>query len=137
MPLVVDTGVLVSSADRSEARHDASARVLREHAGDLAVPGPVVAETAWFIESRLGPAAESKFLELISQGEIDVIDLTMADYQRCITLIDTYADMGLGLVDASVVVVAENLGVSVIATHNQRDFRVVKPVHLDAFTLIP
>lgn len=99
MLLVVDTGVLVSSADSSEPRHDVSANLLREHAGALAVPGPVVPETAWFIESRLGPAAESQFLQLITRGELDVIDLTIADYQRCITLIDTYADMGLGLVE--------------------------------------
>ena len=116
---------------------DASASLLRDHAGALAVPGPVVPETAWFIESRLGPAAESQFLRLIAGGELEVIDLTIADYQRCITLIDTYADMGLGLVDASVVVIAENLGVTAIATHNQRDFRVVKPIHIDAFTLLP
>jgi predicted nucleic acid-binding protein len=135
--LVVDTGVLVSSVDRSEPRHDASADLLRDHAGALAVPGPVVPETAWFIESRLGPAAESQFLRLITGGELEVIDLTIADYQRCITLIDTYADMGLGLVDASVVVIAENLGITAIATHNQRDFRVVKPIHVDAFTLLP
>ena len=137
MLLAVDTGVLVSSVDSSEPRHDASASLLREHAGALAVPGPVVPETAWFIESRLGPAAESQFLRLIAGGELEVIDLTIADYQRCITLIDTYADMGLGLVDASVVVIAENLGVTAIATHNQRDFRVVKPIHIDAFTLLP
>ena len=137
MLLVVDTGVLVSSVDSSEPHHDASASLLRDHAGALAVPGPVVPETAWFIESRLGPAAESQFLRLITGGELEVIDLTIADYQRCITLIDTYADIGLGLVDASVVAIAENLGVTVIATHNQRDFRVVKPNHVDAFTLLP
>jgi uncharacterized protein len=135
--LVVDTGVLVSSADTSEPHHEVSAKLLRDHAGALALPAPVVPETAWFIESRLGPAAESQFLRLVTNGELDVIDLTITDYQRCITLIDTYADMGLGLVDASVVTIAENLGVTTIATHNQRDFRVVKPRHTDAFTLLP
>jgi len=46
---------------------------------------------------------KSQFLQLITRGELEVIDLTIADCQRCITLIGTYADMGLGLVDASVV----------------------------------
>ena len=122
MLLVVDTGVLVSTVDSSEPRHEVSPNLLRDHAGGLAVPGP---------------AAESQFLKLITRRELDIIDLTIADYQRCITLIDTYADMGLGLVDASVIAVAENLGVTPIATHSQRDFRVVKPIHVDASTLLP
>lgn len=137
MLLVVDTGILVSSADASEPYHQVSAQLLRDHAGALAVPAPVIPETAWFIESRLGPAAESQFLQLVTGGEVNVIDLTLADYQRCITLIDTYADMGLGLVDASVVAIAENLGATTVATHNHRDFRVVRPRHVEVFTLLP
>ncbi len=61
----------------------------------------------------------------------------MADYARCIELIETYADLGLGLVDASMVTVAENLGVKTVATLNRRDFTVVRPRHVDALDLIP
>jgi hypothetical protein len=135
--LVVDTGILVSGVDTSEARHRESAQLLRDHAGALVVPAPVIPETAWFIESRLGPAAESKFLRLVTDGELSVIDLTLADYQRCISLIDTYADLGLGLVDASIVTVAENLGITTVATYNHRDFLVVRPRHAEALTLLP
>lgn len=60
-----------------------------------------------------------------------------ADYQRCAELIETYADLGLGLVDASVVTVAENLGARVLATLNRRDFAVVRPRHVEGFELIP
>ncbi len=52
-------------------------------------------------------------------------------------LIETYHDLGLGLVDASVVTVAENLGVTVLATLNHRDFTVVRPRHAEAFELLP
>lgn len=43
----------------------------------------------------------------------------------------------LGMVDASIVAVAERLGLSTIATLNQRHFTVVRPRHVDAFTLTP
>ena len=65
------------------------------------------------------------------------MDLTLADWERCIELIDTYADLGLGLVDGSVVAVAERLGINTIATLNHRDFTVVRPAHCDVFDLIP
>lgn len=70
-------------------------------------------------------------------NDIHVVDLTRVDYLRCIELIDRYADLGLGLVDASIVAVAERLGHTMIATLNHRDFRVVRPAHCDAFELVP
>jgi predicted nucleic acid-binding protein len=77
-------------------------------------------------------------LSLVTTGELDVIDLTLDAYApRCVELIETYADMGLGLVDASVVTIAERRGITAIATLNHRDFRVVRPMHVDAFELLP
>ena len=135
--VVVDTGVLLAAADRDDADHRSCAELLREHRSELFVPAPVIPETAWQIERNLGPRSEASFLRLITTGRLHVVDLSVADYERCITLIETYHDLGLGLVDASVVTVAENLGTATIATLNQRDFKVVRPRHVPAFELIP
>lgn len=103
--------------------------------------GEAVAEGVFEWRGRrgmpLGPRSEAGFLRLITTGQLSVADLTLDDYQRCIDLIETYTDLGLGLVDASVVTIAENLGVDTLATLNDRDFRVVRPRHVDAFTLFP
>jgi len=64
----VDTDVLVSAADTDEPCHAACAGLLREHQSELVVPAPVVPETAWLVESRLGPAAEVRFLRLVTAG---------------------------------------------------------------------
>jgi len=40
-------------------------RAAAHHRGEILLAGPVVAETAWFIESRLGPSAEAEFLRLV------------------------------------------------------------------------
>jgi predicted nucleic acid-binding protein len=52
-------------------------------------------------------------------------------------LIDIYQDLGLGLVDASVIAVAERLEITQIATLDHRHFRVVRPRHVAAFELLP
>jgi len=136
--IVVDTGVLLGAADADDQDHDRCAGLLREHRGEFRVPAPVVPETAWQIERNLGPMAEARFLRLITAGELIVVDLVLGDYARCADLIETYADMSLGFVDASVVAVAENLAVATIATLNRRDFSVVRPDHhLRAFELVP
>jgi predicted nucleic acid-binding protein len=135
--VIVDTGVLLAAADADDADHEQSARLLRTYRGQLRLPAPVVPECSWQIEHNLGALAEARFLRLITSGELKVIDLTVADYARCIALIETYADLRLGLVDSSVITIAENLGVTTVATLNRRDFTVVRPRHADALELIP
>lgn len=55
---------------------------------------------------------------------------------RIAQLVDTYADLGLGGVDASLVAVAERLGVLQIATLDRRHFTVVRPSQTEAFELL-
>jgi len=52
-------------------------------------------------------------------------------------LVRGYADLGLGLVDASVIAIAERLEQDTIATLDRRHFSVVQPAHMPAFTLVP
>ena len=135
--LLVDTGVFLAAADRREAEHSACVEVIRAHRADLTVVAPVIAEAAWLIERRLGAAAEAAFLRLVTTGAVRLIDLTADDYERSVALIEQYADLGLGFVDASIVAVAERLGIASLATLNHRDFRAVRPNHVEAFDLLP
>jgi predicted nucleic acid-binding protein len=136
--IVVDTGVLYAAADRSDPDHDASKELLGVPATEqLAVPAPVVVETSWLISSRLGVAAEIAFLRSVAAAEVALVDLTSDDWQRVVELLEQYHDLDLGVVDASIIAVAERLNVTTIATLNERDFRVVRPRHCDAFLLTP
>jgi uncharacterized protein len=136
--IVVDTGVILAIADASDAHHDVCDELLAIHTGrELIVPTTVIVECSWLIEDRLGPAAEAAFLRAVNSAELTRADLHASDWQRCVELVETYADLRLGLVDASIVAVAERLGIATIATLNRRDFTVVRPRHLDAFELLP
>jgi uncharacterized protein len=135
--ILVDTGVLFATADRDDPDHAACDDLLAQYANELVVPVPVAVEAAWLIESRLGPAAETTFLRSVSSEEVILEDLTSADWARVIELVDRYADLPLGTVDASVVAVAERLGVTQVATLDHRDFSVVRPVHVATFKLLP
>lgn len=135
--IVVDTGVLYAGADRDDRHHRACAELLATHPGPLLVPVPVIVESAWLIEARLGPGPEAAFLRSLSAVGLSRVDLVQADWDRVVELIETYHDLGLGLVDASVIAVAERLGITEIATLDRRHFTVVRPRHTDALELIP
>ncbi|MGI8815615.1 MAG: hypothetical protein ACR2G2_10185 [Pseudonocardia sp.] len=49
----------------------------------------------------------------------------------------TYADLPLGTTGATVVALAERLGVTEIATLDRRHFTLVRPPHVPALTLLP
>lgn len=76
-------------------------------------------------------------LTLVRRCSAVWIERPSADWARCTNLITTYDDLRLGLVDASVMAVAERLGVTTIATLNHRNFAVVGPARCDALDLIP
>jgi predicted nucleic acid-binding protein len=56
---------------------------------------------------------------------------------RARDLIRTYADLPLGVVDASVIAVAERLRATQIATLDVRHFTIVRPSHHPSFQLLP
>lgn len=136
--VVVDTGVLLAAADADDRWHAQASEVLEQRpAAELVLPVPVAVETAWLIASRLGPATEAAFVASVAAGEFTLTELTGADWSRCAELVERYADLGLGLVDASVVALAERLGITTIASIDRRDLLVVRPRHVEAFDLIP
>jgi predicted nucleic acid-binding protein len=97
----------------------------------------VVVEVCWLLERNFGPSIEAEFLRSVAAGVPRVEPLGSDDYFRAAQLVDQYADLRLGMVDASIVAVAERLELRTIATLNRRDFAVVRPRHTNVFDLIP
>jgi predicted nucleic acid-binding protein len=134
--LVVDTSVLLAAADNADPDHELCIRAIKD-AGPLVTTTLVVAETAYLIGRQLGAAAETGFFRAVAAGEIQVEPITPADTRRIADLIETYADLRLGGTDASLVVLAERLNVTRIATLDRRHFTVVRPSHIAVFDLVP
>ncbi len=101
------------------------------------MPDLVVAEAAYLIAERLGPRAEVRFLGALAAGELIVEHVSAADRLRIAELVARYHDLPLGTVDAAIVAMAERLGISTLVTLDERHFRVVRPAHVEAFTLAP
>lgn len=138
--ILVDTNVIVALADRSDTAHVLCRRWLGEQADELALPITVLAEACYLIDRFGGPIAEAQFLDSVGSEparQFRPVDLTDADLRRMSELVRQYADRRLGGTDASLVAVAERLGITTIATVNRRDFDNVRPRHVPAFTIVP
>lgn len=137
MALILDTGPLLAALDAADPDHEPSARLLVDSAEDLLVPALVLAEVDYWCHERLGGAAWLSFLDDVLAGAYQVRPPVDADLARARELQATYADLRLGVVDASVVALAERLRLRRVATLDRRRFAVVRPAHVDAFELLP
>lgn len=132
---IVDAGPLYATVDADDAYHEASRQMLSRHDLQLVVPALVIAEAAYFVGRRLGPAVEAQFLRGLRV--LDVEAPTPDDFERMGELVEQYGDFPLGGTDASVVALAERLEATVLVTLDRRHFGSVRPRHCDAFELLP
>jgi predicted nucleic acid-binding protein len=135
--LILDTGPLYASLDRSDQDHAACRALIEQCAEPLLVPAPVLVELDHWIGQRLGAGALVAVLADIEAGAYRVVDLVTADYARVRELCDRYADADIGFVDAAVLAVTERLGERKLATLDRRHFGLLRPRHCDALELLP
>ena len=137
MALVADSGGIYALYDASDRNHRAVRRAVEAEPGPLILPAPVLGEIDYLLRTRIGIAAELRLLEGIESGALMVEQFTRGDAARCRALLGKYRELDLGLADASVIVVAERLGVRRILTLDERDFRAVRSKDGKAFVLVP
>ena len=137
MPLICDTGPLFAALDANDRDHQRCARLLVETTVDLVVPTLVLAELDYWCHARLTGDVWLAFLDDVVAGVYRVEPPTSVDLDRCRELQERYADLRLGVVDASVVALAERLDEPAVATLDHRHFGVVRPRHVSSLTLVP
>jgi predicted nucleic acid-binding protein len=97
----------------------------------------IVAEADHLVAARGGGAASSALRADLTAGAY-VIDWWPGAIAGAVRVAERYSELGIGLADASLVVLAERLGTVEIATLDEQHFRAVRPLAgEDAFRLLP
>ena len=127
----------MATFDRNDPDHEPCAQLLAEVRGARVVPAPVLVEFDYFAARELDRRAVTTMIDERRHGNYRVEDLTDSDYQRVGELLDIYADLRVGFVDAAVLAVTERLRETKLATLDHRHFSVMRPRHVDALELLP
>ena len=138
--ILCDTGPLVAAALVGDDDHHACVEVftgLHLAGRQLLVPATVLAEVGYLLTREAGAGVEAMFLTALADGDFEPVDLLAEDYWRAAEMVGRYADLPLGTTDASVIAVAERLGLAEVATLDWRHFTVVRPRHVEVLTLLP
>ncbi|HEY6911319.1 MAG TPA: PIN domain-containing protein [Myxococcales bacterium] len=131
--LLCDTGALLDYLVASAPDHRAFREAI-DGARTRYVPGLVLAEVDYFL--RKERKAMAALIRDLSRGAFTYAAPTLAILDRATEIDRQYADLGLGLVDASVVALAEELGVYRVATRDVRDFSAVRTRRGRRFELV-
>jgi predicted nucleic acid-binding protein len=135
--LILDTGPLYASLDRSDDDHGRCRTLIEAADEPLLIPAPVLVEVDYLIHRSLHPGVLVALLGDIESGAYEVEALTPPDYRRAKELCDRYADSDIGFVDASVLAVVERLEEPKLATLDHRHFGILRPRHVDTLRLLP
>jgi predicted nucleic acid-binding protein len=131
--LICDTGALLDYLVESAPDH----RRFRDAIGKARtryVPGLVLAEVDYFL--RHERTAMRVFMEDVARGAFTYAPPVIDQLSRAMEIDQRYANLGLGLVDASLVALAEDLGIRRLATRDVRHFAAVRLRDGSAFDLV-
>jgi predicted nucleic acid-binding protein len=135
--IVLDTGGLYAALDANETLHG------RAMAALLAAPPPrllspfVLAELDYLIAARVGHSAQVAMLDEVVRGSYQLEPFGPDDVGFIRRVMEKYADLRIGLADASVVVLANRHRTTDLLCTDERHFRVLRSSAGRPFRLLP
>src|SRR5258706_13423761 len=135
--IILDTSGLLAALDASQASHEAAARVLRQAGAPRLLSPFVLAELDYLLTTRVSPTTARALLEEVAESAYQLELFSGDDVGSALQVLRQYADLDLGLADASLVVLADRHDTVDILTLDQRHFRALRDARGRSFRLLP
>jgi hypothetical protein len=135
--IVLDTSGLLAAIDSSQRRHESARQALESDAGPLLLSPFVLAELDYLLLTRVGVDAEILLLDEVAEGTYRLEGFGREDVRAAKELIERYRELGIGIADASIVIIAARVGTNRILTLDERHFRAIRPLRGRTFQLLP
>ena len=133
--VLLDTGVLVALVNRLDPDHERCVGAVASLRARLFTVDGVLVEASHLL--RKSRAGQRQAVELVIAAGTELRPTTTARLRRALELMERYRDRRMDLVDALLVVAAEELELSEILTLDRRDFTTYRLPAGKAFTLLP
>jgi predicted nucleic acid-binding protein len=135
--ILLDTSGLLAWVDGSQHRHaEVAGRMASAEAPYLLSPF-VLAELDYLLAARVGARAQHAVLGEVAGAVYRLEPFSASDVERALAVMETFRDLGIGLADASIVVLAERYRARDLLTLDERHFRALRTRDGLAFRLLP
>jgi predicted nucleic acid-binding protein len=135
--ILIDSSALFAAIDDTQLGYRAAAAALEAAEPPLLLSPFVLAELDYFLATRVGQAAEMGLLEEVAAGAYRLENFDRADVAAALDIMRKYEDSGIGLADASIVVLANRYDISDVLTLDERHFRTLRLSNGRPFRLLP
>ena len=135
--ILLDTSGLLAALDGSERQHPAAAAVLRAAEPPLLLSPFVLAELDYLLAKRVSPRAAEALLTEVARGAYQLEPFDRDDIAAAVAVVRRFTDVGLGIADASIVVLADRHQTTDVLTLDERHFRVLRAMRGRAFRILP
>lgn len=138
MTLLLDSSGLLAALDSRQESHLEARGVLEGYGfGPLLLSPFVLAELDYMVLTRVGYLQELALLEEVARGAYRLEPFSSSDIADAGAVIERYGDLGLGLAEASIVVLANRYDVLDVLTLDERHFRAISGPRGGSFRLLP
>lgn len=120
--IIADTSAMLALIDADDQHHEAVRAIFEREPESWLLPWAILPEVDYMLHTHVGVRAQRAFLSDLAQSSFAVEWGDELDLARAHALCEKYRDLRLGLVDATVAVVAERIGARAIATLDVRHF---------------
>ena len=135
--IIADTSGLIAFFSESGHQHERVASWFDKNDDVMVVSPYVMAELDYLVATRKGVDAELAVLAELSGGAYELASMTTDDVATAQRVIARYRDLGVGLADASMVVLAQRYGTRTILTLDHKHFSVLRPLDGGLFKIVP
>jgi predicted nucleic acid-binding protein len=135
--ILVDTSAVLQLASSTGQRHEDVLRVVRELDGPFLLSPFVLAELDYVLSERHGQEKRLALLAQVIEGAYELAEFGRADVEAARAVMEMYADLRVGLADASLVVLAEKNRTPDLLSFDHRHFRAMRGPGGRPFRLLP
>jgi len=135
--ILVDTSGLLAALFADQHHHRACAGALLDAEPPRILSPLVLAEADYLIQKYGGIDAELLFLDEVACGVYEVPSFDAADVAQAREIIAKYADLSIGLADASIVVLAQRYNCRDVLTLDHRHFGALRFEGRRGFRVLP
>ena len=125
MIVVADTGAIVALVDADDRHHEVIRGRFETTSSAWVLPWAILPEVDYLLGTHVGRRAQNAFFRDVATGAFAIEHGHADDLPRAHALHMRYTSLRLGLVDATVIAIAERLKATAIATLDVRHFGAV------------
>lgn len=133
--VIADTNAIIALLNSRDKNHQVILDIVIN--SNLFIPSKILPEVDYLVTKYLGENVARQFLKDLADEAFSYLNLERFDLAATLLMMTRYADIPIGFVDASIVILADREQIPNILTLDRRHFSIIRPQNQAFLNLLP